>query len=239
MRAIGRSTGSVPTIASYPRREEYVGDGLALGLMSQPAQSESRGVLGVWDAPARTAWNGMSRLWVTPEELRVSNANGYGRDRVVAKAPGTELRLSSRLGGTSILWRQAGSARWKRLCIYFWTSGTTVPTALARAGWIPSETPAAAPPEDFFQCCRIHWFTPRGWCVVGEESISVERKRSTVTVLREDLSAVRLEPGRQTWDVQILRDRDGGEYESLCRSFAPQDLMSALTARGWPLARAV
>lgn len=113
--------------------------GKACRLWDDDGMSGPTRILGVWDAPARTMWNNGSRLWVTREELRVSNANGYGRDRVLRHDTPVELRLRQHMLGTGVEWRSDGG-RWRRLCSYLRTSGTTVPVALARAGWIAPES---------------------------------------------------------------------------------------------------
>lgn len=189
-------------------------------------------ILGSWDAPARTMWNNGSRLWITQEELRVSNANGYGRDRVVRHDPLVELRVRQHLLGTGVEWRRAGE-RWRRLCTYLRTSGTTVPVALMRAGWMAPEGELDPYPPVFFQCCRVRRFAGRGWCVVDEGSLSVQRRTGTTVVSRDSVKAIRLVPRGRLASVEVLSP--GRETTALCSTFSPGDLRGALVASGWPV----
>lgn len=108
-------------------------------------------VLGRWDAPARTRWSNASRLWISPEELRVANANGWGADRVVRRDEVVEVRIVRRATSSAIEIRTSESRRWRRLCFILSTSGATVPDALLRAGWMPSEQPSGGRPDAFFE----------------------------------------------------------------------------------------
>jgi hypothetical protein len=173
-------------------------------------------------------WNNGARLWITREELRVSNANGYGRDRVVRRDGGVEVRLRRRVIVTSVQFRRGGG-RWRRLGAYLRTAETTAPVALARAGWIASDQELEPYPDAFFQCCRIRRFTRRGWLVVDPDTLSIQRRRGTVVVQRASVAAVRLVRHRTTTSVELI----GPDQRSVCSTFSPTDLRSALLARGW------
>jgi hypothetical protein len=173
-------------------------------------------------------WSNGARLWITGEELRVSNADGYGRDRVVRRDGDVEVRLRRRLIATSVQFRRGGG-RWRRLGAYLLTAETTAPDALARAGWITSDQALEPYPDVFFQCCRIRRFTRRGWLVVDADTLSIQRRRDTVVVQRASVAAVRLVRHRTSTSVEVI----GPDHRSVCSTFSPSDLRSALLARGW------
>jgi hypothetical protein len=189
-------------------------------------------VLGRFDVAARTRWTNAGRLWVSPEELRVAHGAGWAGDRVGRRDEGVEVRLGRRPLGPCVLWRPAGRRRWRHLCSYPSSTGAVAPRALARAGWIDLEGGPWPAPDVFFQCCRPHLLARRGWCVVGPDAISIETRRAVTVVARADVRTVRVVRQGRRAELQVLGPDP--EPRLRCRSYAPDDLVTALAARGWP-----